>query len=102
MDMCLTGRIMSAEEADNSGLVSRVVPSESLLSTALEAADLIANKSLPVTMMVKEAVNQAFETNLAEGIKFERRLFHACFALDDRKEGMTAFINKRNAHFRHR
>ncbi len=102
MDMCLTGRLMPAEEAEHAGLVSRVVDADKLLDVALEAAINIADKSLPIAMMVKESVNQAYETNLAEGIKFERRLFHSCFALADQAEGMQAFAEKRNANFKHR
>ena len=100
MDMCLTGRTMDAAEAERSGLVSRVVPVESLLDEALKAAGKIAAQSLPIAMMTKESVNRAYETTLAEGVRFERRLFHAMFATADQKEGMAAFVEKRKAEFR--
>jgi enoyl-CoA hydratase len=102
MDMCLTGRMMDATEAERSGLVSRVVPVEKLLDEALAAAAKIADFSLPSVMMAKEAVNRAFETTLAEGLRFEKRLFHSMFALDDQSEGMTAFVEKRKANFTNR
>ena len=102
MDMCLTGRMMDAAEAERSGLVSRVVPAAGLLDEALAAAAKIADFSLPSVMMAKEAVNRAFETTLAEGLRFERRLFHSMFALDDQTEGMTAFVEKRKANFANR
>ena len=102
MDMCLTGRMMDAAEAERSGLVSRVVPAAGLLDEALAAAAKIADFSLPSVMMAKEAVNRAFETTLAEGLRFEKRLFHSMFALDDQKEGMTAFVEKRKANFTNR
>jgi enoyl-CoA hydratase len=102
MDMCLTGRMMDAAEAERAGLVSRVVPAERLLEEALAAAAKIADFSLPAVMMAKEAVNRAFETTLAEGLRFEKRLFHSMFALDDQKEGMTAFVEKRKANFGNR
>ena len=101
MDMCLTGRTMDAAEAERSGLVSRVVPVEALLDEALKAAEKIAGQSLPIAMMTKESVNRAYETTLAEGVRFERRLFHAMFATLDQKEGMAAFVEKRRAAFRH-
>ncbi len=101
MDMCLTGRTMDAAEAERSGLVSRVVPVEALLDEALKAAEKIAAQSLPIAMMTKESVNRAYETTLAEGVRFERRLFHAMFATADQKEGMAAFVEKRKAAFRH-
>ena len=101
MDMCLTGRTMDAAEAERSGLVSRVVPVEALLDVALKAAEKIAAQSLPIAMMTKESVNRAYETTLAEGVRFERRLFHAMFATLDQKEGMAAFVEKRKAAFRH-
>ena len=100
MDMCLTGRTMDAAEAERSGLVSRVVPVEALLDEALKAAGKIAAQSLPIAMMTKESVNRAYETTLAEGVRFERRLFHAMFATADQKEGMAAFVEKRKAEFR--
>lgn len=102
MDLCLTARMMSAEEAERAGLVSRVVPAERCLDEALDAAAVIASFSLPSVMMAKEAVNRAFEGPLNEGMLFERRLFHACFATDDQKEGMSAFLGKRKPDFKHR
>ena len=102
MDMCLTGRMMDAAEAERAGLVSRIVPAAELLVEAMGAAEKIGQHSLPAVMMTKEAVNRAYETTLAEGIRFERRVFHAMFALDDQKEGMDAFIGKRAAEFRNR
>jgi enoyl-CoA hydratase len=102
MDLCLTGRQMDAAEAERCGLVSRVVPLADLLPEALKAAEKIADFSLPAVMMAKEAVNRAYETTLAEGLRFERRLFHSMFALDDQKEGMAAFVEKRGANFRNR
>ena len=102
MDLCLTARMMDAAEAERAGLVSRVVPADKLLEEAMAVAQKIASYSLPVVMMVKEAVNRAYETTLAEGVHFERRLFHAAFALDDQKEGMAAFVEKRKPKFRHR
>jgi enoyl-CoA hydratase len=102
MDMCLTGRMMDAAEAERSGLVSRVVPSGELIEEALKAASKIADLSMPAVMMTKEAVNRSYETTLAEGLRFERRVFHAMFALEDQKEGMAAFSEKRSANFRNR
>jgi enoyl-CoA hydratase len=102
MDMCLTGRMMDAAEAERSGLVSRVVQPGELLDEALAAAAKIADFSLPSVIMAKEAVNRAFETTLAEGLRFEKRLFHSMFALDDQTEGMTAFVEKRKANFTNR
>jgi enoyl-CoA hydratase len=102
MEMCLTGRMMDAEEAERSGLVCRVVPAAELLDEAIKLASEIAQLSLPVVMMAKDAVNRAFETTLAEGIKAERRIFHATFALEDQKEGMAAFIEKRPPDFKNR
>jgi enoyl-CoA hydratase len=99
MDMCLTGRNMSADEAERAGLVSRVVPAERLLDEALAIAATIAGMSLPSAMMTKEAVNRAYETTLAEGVRFERRVFHAMFATADQKEGMRAFVEKRPPTF---
>jgi enoyl-CoA hydratase len=102
MDLCLTGRVMDASEAERAGLVSRIVPAAELLSEAIKIAERIAGMSRPIAMMVKEAVNRAYETTLAEGVRFERRLFHSTFATEDRKEGMEAFIDKRKAAFRNR
>jgi enoyl-CoA hydratase len=102
MDLCLTGRMMDAAEAERAGLVSRVVPAEKLREEALAVATKIAELSIPIAMMVKESVNRAFETTLAEGVRFERRLFHSTFATEDRKEGMAAFIEKRKPAFRNR
>ncbi|KQZ12794.1 enoyl-CoA hydratase [Mesorhizobium sp. Root554] len=102
MDMCLTGRMMDAAEAERSGLVSRIVPAAELLDEALKAAARIAAFSLPSVIMNKEAVNRAYETTLAEGLRFEKRLFHSMFALEDQKEGMTAFVEKRPPNFRNR
>jgi enoyl-CoA hydratase len=99
MDMCLTGRMMDAQEAERAGLVSRIVPVERLLDEALEAATAIANMSLPVARLNKEAVNAAFETPLTQGLRYERRLFHSLFALNDQKEGMGAFMEKRPPKF---
>jgi enoyl-CoA hydratase len=100
MEMCLTGRMMGAEEAERSGLVARVVPATDLLSEALKTADAIASMSLPIAMMTKETINRADEMSLAEGIRFERRVFHAMFATADQKEGMAAFIEKRAPQFK--
>ncbi|MBN9037755.1 MAG: enoyl-CoA hydratase [Rhizobiales bacterium] len=102
MDMCLTGRMMDAAEAERSGLVSRVVPAGELLEEALRAAQKIADFSLPAVIMAKEAVNRSYETTLAEGLRFERRVFHSMFATEDQKEGMAAFTEKRTANFRNR
>jgi enoyl-CoA hydratase len=102
MDLCLTGRMMDAAEAERAGLVSRIVPAAELLSEALKVAERIAAMSRPVAMMVKESVNRAYETTLAEGVRFERRLFHSTFATADQKEGMAAFIEKRKPAFRNR
>jgi enoyl-CoA hydratase len=102
MEMCLTGRLMDAAEAERAGLVSRVVPAAELISEAVKTAAKIAALSRPIVFMAKEAVNRAYETTLAEGILFERRVFHATFALDDRKEGMDAFAEKRPPVFRNR
>jgi enoyl-CoA hydratase len=102
MEMCLTGRMMDAVEAERSGLVARVVPAPQLLEEALKLAGRIAGMSAPIALMVKECINRAYETTLAEGIRFERRLFHAAFATDDQKEGMSAFVEKRQPEFRNR
>ena len=102
MDLCLTGRIMDAAEAESCGLAARVVPAEMLLAEALKAAQKIASQSSPAAQMVKQAVNRAQETTLAEGLHFERRLFHAMFATDDQKEGMAAFAEKRKPVFKDR
>ena len=102
MELCLTGRLMGAEEAERSGLVARVVPQDELLQEALKVAATIAAKSIPVSMMVKESVNRAFEVTLSEGVRFERRVFHAAFSTEDQKEGMAAFIAKREAQFKDR
>jgi enoyl-CoA hydratase len=102
MDMILTGRFMDAAEAERSGLVSRVVPAADVVEEALKAAEVIASKSKPVAMVAKEAVNAAFETGLAQGVLFERRMFHSLFATEDQKEGMAAFTEKRQPEFKHR
>ena len=102
MDLVLTARMMDAEEAERAGLVSRVVPDDQLLEEALAVAARIASFSTPAVMMAKEAVNRAYETTLAEGVRFERRLFHASFSLADQKEGMAAFVEKRKPAFGNR
>jgi enoyl-CoA hydratase len=102
MELCLTGRTMDAVEAERAGLVSRIVPADQLLDEAWALAETIAGMSKPVTAMVKEVVNKAFETTLTEGVAFERRVFHSAFALEDQAEGMSAFIDKRAPAFRHR
>jgi enoyl-CoA hydratase len=102
MDMVLTGRMMDAAEAERSGLVSRVVPAADLVEEAVKAAAKIADFSLPAVIMAKEAVNRSYDTTLAEGLRFERRVFHSMFALDDQKEGMAAFAEKRKPAFRNR
>ncbi|MBP2150842.1 enoyl-CoA hydratase [Xanthobacter flavus] len=99
MEMCLTGRMMDAAEAERSGLVTRIVPAADLLKDALATAATIAGMSTPIAMMVKESINRSYETTLAEGIRFERRVFHATFATADQKEGMAAFVEKRPARF---
>lgn len=99
MEMCLSGRMIDAVEAERCGIVARIVPSDELLDEALKVAAVIASKSLPIAMMIKESVNRAFEVNLTEGVRFERRVFHAAFATQDQKEGMAAFIAKRQAEF---
>lgn len=102
MEMCLTGRMMDAEEAERSGLVSRIVASTELVSEAVKTAEAIAALSRPMVYMVKEAVNRAYENSLSEGVRFERRLFHAAFAIEDQKEGMTAFVEKRKPQWKNR
>lgn len=102
MDLCLTGRLMDAHEALRAGLVSRVLPPDELLDTAIRTAEKIAAFSLPALMVMKESVNRAYESSLSEGILFERRALHATFALADQKEGMKAFVEKREARFTHR
>jgi enoyl-CoA hydratase len=100
MDMCLTARIMDAAEAERAGLVSRIVPADKLLDEALAAGAIIASMSLPVAMMIKESINRAYESALADGVQYERRLFHSTFATEDQKEGMRAFMEKRLPDFR--
>jgi enoyl-CoA hydratase len=100
MEMCLAGRNMDAAEAERAGLVSRVVPAAELMAEAMKAAHKIAEQSLPIVMMTKETVNRAYETTLSEGVRFERRVFHAMFATDDQKEGMAAFSEKRKPSFK--
>ncbi len=102
MDLCLTGRMMDAAEAERSGLVARVVEPERLLEEAVAAAEKISTLSAPAVLMAKESVNRAFELTLAEGLRFERRLFHSLFATEDQKEGMAAFVEKRKAAFKNR
>jgi len=102
MDLCLTGRMMDAAEAERAGLVARVVPLADLMGEAMKAAETIAAMSLPSVIAAKESVNRAFETTLAEGIRYERRAFHPLFATEDQKEGMAAFIDKRPANFKNR
>ncbi|MBS1142934.1 MAG: enoyl-CoA hydratase [Proteobacteria bacterium] len=102
MDMCLTARMMDAVEADKSGLVARVYPADQLIDETLKAAATIAAFSLPVIMMIKESVNRAYESSLNEGLLFERRVFHSTFALEDQKEGMAAFAEKRKPTFKNR
>ena len=102
MEMCLTGRMMDAAEAERAGLVSRIVPLAELVDEAVKTASAIAEKSLPVVMLVKESINRAYETTLAEGVRFERRVFHSTFATEDQKEGMAAFVDKRQPQFNNR
>ena len=102
MDMCLTGRMMGAAEAERSGLVSRIVPADDLVAEAVRTAQTIASMSLPAALMAKEAVNHAFEMSLAEGVRVERRLFYSLFATQDQKEGMAAFVEKRKPAFSNR
>ncbi|MEO1226503.1 MAG: enoyl-CoA hydratase [Pseudomonadota bacterium] len=100
MEMCLTGRMMDADEAERSGLVSRIVPAADLVDEAIKVGERIAEMSRPMVAMAKEAVNRAYETTMAEGVLFERRLFHSTFATEDQKEGMAAFIEKRQPDFK--
>ncbi|MFJ8621504.1 enoyl-CoA hydratase [Kitasatospora sp. NPDC093550] len=102
MELCLTGRMMGAEEAERAGLVSRIVPADQLMAEALATAETVASMSTPAAIMLKESVNRSFETTLAEGVRFERRLFHAAFATADQKEGMAAFAEKRPPSFSNR
>ena len=102
MDMCLTGRMMDAEEAERSGLVSRVVPAAELMDHAMKAAQTIASMSLPAVLLAKESVHRIDEVGLSEGLRFERRVFHSLFALEDQKEGRAAFVEKRKPDFKHR
>ncbi|MDA8653715.1 enoyl-CoA hydratase [Alphaproteobacteria bacterium] len=102
MEMCLTGRMMDAEEAERCGLVSRVIPAENLLEEAMATADKIAEKSLPSVLIAKECVDRAYETTLSEGVRFERRVFHSLFAFEDQTEGMAAFAEKRAPKFQNR
>ncbi len=101
MDLCLSARFMDAAEAEKAGLVSRVVAADKLVEEAMAVAETIASFSLPVVMMIKESINRAFEGSLNEGLLFERRVFHSAFALNDQKEGMAAFVEKRKPEFRH-
>ena len=102
MDLCLTARMMDAQEAERAGLVSRIVPLEKLMDEALAVAEKIASYSAPVVMMIKESINRAYETSLAEGTLFERRVFQSQFSLEDQKEGMAAFVEKRKPVFKNR
>jgi len=102
MDLCLTGRMMDAEEAERAGLVSRIVPLDDLMETAKEAAAKIASQSQPIAMMTKETIEAGFEMSLSQGIRYERRLFQSMFTTHDQKEGMAAFIEKRKPHFKNR
>ena len=102
MDLCLTGKLIDAEQAERAGLVSRVGPAENLMNEALTVAKQIAGMSQPIVKMIKESVNRAYETSLAEGILFERRMFHSAFATEDQKEGMQAFLEKRSPQFKNR
>ncbi len=102
MELCLTGRIMDAREAERAGLVSRILPADELVAEAILTAQTIASMSLPAVLMAKEAVNRAFKSTLAEGVKYERRLFYSLFATQDQKEGMAAFVEKRPPDFQNR
>ncbi len=102
MEMCLTGRMMDADEAERSGLASRVLPADGFMDAVMETAAKVASMSRPVAMMVKEVVNRAYETTLSEGVRFERRMFQSLFATDDQKEGMAAFVEKRKADWKNR
>ena len=102
MEMVLTARMMDAAEAERCGLVSRVLPAATLIEEAIKTAEKMCELSLPVVMLAKESVNRAFETTLSEGMRFERRLFHSCFAIEDQKEGMAAFVDKRKPAFKNR
>ncbi len=102
MELCLTGRMMDAAEAERSGLVARIVPAADLLDEAMKAAETIASMSLPAVMVAKESIDRAFETTLTEGIRYERRVFYGLFATHDQKEGMTAFVEKRKPNFENR
>ena len=102
MEMCLTGRVMEAEEAERCGLVSRIVPKGELREEAIRVAKQIAGFSKPIVQLTKESVNRAYETTLSEGVRFERRLFHSIFAFEDQKEGMAAFVEKRKPAFKHK
>src|ERR671919_1768549 len=102
MDLCLTARMMDAQEAERAGLVSRIVALEKLMEEAMAVADKIASCSLPVVMMIKESINRAYESTLAEGVLYERRVFQSQFSLEDQKEGMAAFVEKRKPSFKHR
>nr|MCS5607340.1 enoyl-CoA hydratase-related protein [Alphaproteobacteria bacterium] len=102
MEMVLTGRMMTAEEAERAGLASRVVPLDELLDEAVAVAKKMCELSQPALMIAKECVNRAYETTLTEGVRFERRLFHSTFSTEDKSEGMAAFMEKRTAQFKHR
>lgn len=102
MELCLTGRMMDAEEAERAGLVARVVPAANLLTDALKTAETIASMSLTASMLAKDCINRAYEATLSEGVRYERRTFHAMFATEDQKEGMAAFMEKRHAVFKNR
>ncbi|MFQ5993778.1 MAG: enoyl-CoA hydratase [Acidiferrobacterales bacterium] len=102
MELCLTGRMMDVQEAERAGLVSRIVPAAELVDEAVKTAQTIAGFSHPVVMMIKESINRAYETTLAEGVRFERRLFQSTFATEDQKEGMAAFVEKRKPDFKNR